>query len=161
MKQAVCIILVIVLWLLLVWSLQWYDLVAGLFFALLVGIVLSDIYPDNPERVFNPRRIFWAVLYIPYWLYYMVLANLDVAYRVLHPDMPIRPGIVRVHTDLKSSLARTFLANSITLTPGTMSVDIAGQELYIHWINVRGETPEEHTERIVRPFERMLKEVFE
>jgi multicomponent Na+:H+ antiporter subunit E len=161
MKQVVCFILVAALWLLLVWSVQWYDIVAGLFLALVVGIVLSDIYPDHPEKVFSPRRIFWALLYIPYYLYFMVQANLDVAYRVLHPGMPIRPGIVRVRTSLRSSLARTFLANSITLTPGTMSVDLIGQDIYVHWINVQGETPEEHTEKIVRPFERMLKEIFE
>ena len=161
MKQVICFILVAALWLLLVWSVQWYDVLAGLCLALIVGIVLSDIYPDNPQKVFNPRRIFWALLYVPYYVYFMVLANLDVAYRVLHPDMPIRPGIVKVRTGLRSSLARTFLANSITLTPGTMSVDVVGPDLYIHWINVRGETPEEHARRIVRPFERVLKEIFE
>jgi len=161
MKQLVCIVLALALWLLLVWSVEWYDLLAGLFFALLVGLVLSDIYPDHPEAVFHPRRIFWALVYIPYFFYYVIKANLDVAYRVLHPDMPIRPGIVRVRTELRSSLARTFLANSITLTPGTLSVDVDGQELYIHWIYVQGDTEQAHTEQIVRRFERLLKEIFE
>jgi multicomponent Na+:H+ antiporter subunit E len=161
MKQVVCIILALALWLLLVWSVEWYDLLAGLFFAMLVGIILSDIYPDHPQALFNPRRIFWALVYIPYFFYYVIRANLDVAYRVLHPDMPIRPGIVKVRTALASSLARTLLANSITLTPGTLSVDVDGQDLYIHWINVRGDSAEEHTELIVRRFERMLKEIFE
>lgn len=165
MKQVVCIILVALLWMLLVWPTSWndvlYDLPVGLFFALLVTILLSDIYPDHPEKLLNPRRVFWGLLYIPYFFYMVVRANLDVAYRVLHPDMPIRPGIVKVHTQLKSSLARTLLANSITLTPGTLSVDIDGQDLYIHWIYVKGETSEEHTELIVRRFEDRLKRIFE
>lgn len=165
MKQVVCIILVALLWMLLAWPTSWndllYDVPVGLFFALLVTILLSDIYPDHPERVLSPRRIFWALLYIPYFFLLVFRANLDVAYRVLHPDMPIRPGIVKVHTKLQSSLARTFLANSITLTPGTLSVDIDGQDLYIHWINVQGETPEEHTELIVRRLEGRLKRIFE
>ena len=94
-------------------------------------------------------------------LYLCVRSNLDVAYRVLHPDMPIRPGIVKVRTTLKSEIAKTFLANSITLTPGTLSVDIDGQDLYVHWINVRGEDPEEHTAEIVKPFEGLLRRIFE
>jgi multisubunit Na+/H+ antiporter MnhE subunit len=42
-----------------------------------------------------------------------------------------------------------------------MSVDISGQDLYIHWINVKGETVEDHTARIVRPFEGLLRRIFE
>jgi multicomponent Na+:H+ antiporter subunit E len=84
-----------------------------------------------------------------------------VAYRVLHPDMPIRPGIVKVRTDLESEMAKTFLANSITLTPGTLTVDIDGSDLYIHWINVVGEGVEAHSDLIVRRFEKLLRRVFE
>lgn len=161
MKQIVCIVLVLALWLLLVWSLQWQDVVVGAFFAMLVGIILADIYPDHPHAIFNPRRILWALVYIPYFFYYVIKANFDVAYRVLHPDVPIRPGIVKVRTELTSSMARTFLANSITLTPGTLSVDVDGQDLYVHWINVQGDTEEAHTKEIVQRFERFLKEIFE
>jgi multicomponent Na+:H+ antiporter subunit E len=84
-----------------------------------------------------------------------------VAYRVLHPDVPIRPGIVKVSTTLETRLARTFLANSITLTPGTLTVDIDGQDLYVHWIYVHTDDPEEQTRQIVRRFEGFLKKVFE
>ena len=91
----------------------------------------------------------------------MVKANLDVAYRVLHMDLPIRPGIVKVKSTLQSDLGLTFLANSITLTPGTLTVDIIGNELYIHWINVLTDDPEQQTAIIVRRFENILKKVFE
>jgi multicomponent Na+:H+ antiporter subunit E len=161
MKQLLCFLFTFALWLLLTWSLAWPDIAAGVFFALLVSTLLAQIYPDNPEKGLNPVRWFWLLLYIPYFLYYCLKANLDVAYRVLHPDMPIRPGIVRVRTDLESEMAKTILANSITLTPGTLTVDIVGQDLYIHWINVRGEDPEEHTAEIVKPFERLIRRIFE
>ncbi len=98
---------------------------------------------------------------MPYFAYYCVRANFDVAYRVLHPNVPIRPGIVRVRTELTSDLAKTFLANSITLTPGTLTIDIDGQDFYVHWINIESDDPEEQTEIIIRRFERMLKEIFE
>jgi len=58
-------------------------------------------------------------------------------------------------------LAKTFLANSITLTPGTLTVEIDGQDLYIHWIYIATDDPEEQTRIIVERFEPMLKEIFE
>jgi len=161
MKQLLCFLFTLALWLLLTWSLAWPDVAAGIFFALLVSTLLAQIYPDNPHKALDPRRWFWLMLYIPYFFYYCLRANFDVAYRVLHPDMPIRPGIVKVRTDLRSEMAKTLLANSITLTPGTLSIDIVGQDLYVHWINVRGEDPQVHTAEIVKRFERLLRRIFE
>ena len=85
----------------------------------------------------------------------------DGCQRVLHPDVPIRPGIVKVQTELTSAMGKTFLANSITLTPGTLTVDIIDQTLYVHWINIETDDPEAQTDKLVRRFERMLKEIFE
>ena len=69
----------------------------------------------------------------------MAKANFDVAYRVITGK--INPGIVKISPDLKTDLGITMLANSITLTPGTLSVDIDEDrnDLYIHWINVKKE----------------------
>jgi len=165
MKAILCILFTFGLWVLLAWPFpvgaHVWDIAAGAFFALLVSTLLAHIYPDNPHKALDPRRWFFLLVYIPYFLVYCVKANLDVAYRVLHPDMPIRPGIVKVRTTLRSEMARTFLANSITLTPGTLVVDIDGQDLYIHWINVGGDDPAEHTAEIVKPFEGLLRRVFE
>ncbi|MFH1352525.1 MAG: Na+/H+ antiporter subunit E, partial [bacterium] len=93
--------------------------------------------------------------------YHMILANFDVMYRVLHPLMPINPGIVKVKTRLKSKSGRAALCNSITLTPGTLTVDICGEYLYIHWINVKSQDVEEAGRKIVEKFERILEKVFE
>jgi len=135
---------------------------------LMVGVVLTVLtvllttgkYPHR-EWLLNPFRWFWLLLYIPYFLYYCVKANLDVAYRVIHPDVPIRPGIVKVRTGLKSKLGKTFLANSITLTPGTLTVDMIGDELYVHWINVHTDDPKAQTAEIVQRFEGLLRRIFE
>ncbi len=165
MKQVLCILFTFGLWLLLVAPVpladRWPDVVLGLVISLMVATLLSHIYPDHPHKALDPRRWFWLALYIPYFFYYCVRANLDVAYRVLHPDVPIRPGIVHVRTTLESDLAKTFLANSITLTPGTLTVDIRGQDLYVHWICVEGEGVEAHTAAIVKRFERLLRRIFE
>jgi len=160
MKQLACIILVLLIWMALTWSVQWEDLLAGLLFSLLIALFVSEMYPEHLDAVLNPRRWLWFIFYVPYFLYYCVKANFDVAYRVLHPDTPIRPGFVKVRTTLQSDVAKTLLANSITLTPGTLTVDIDGQDFYIHWINVQGESVEEHTRTIVKRFERILQEIF-
>jgi multicomponent Na+:H+ antiporter subunit E len=73
--------------------------------------------------------------------------------------MPIRPGIVKVRTTLKSDFAKTLLANSITMTPGTISVDIIGEYLYIHWIYVRSEDPDVYTGMITGHLKSILKEL--
>ena len=154
-------LIIFILWLLLTWSLAPQEVIVGIALALLLSIMLHDVFPQSSEKLVQPARYFWFLLYLPVFFYYVVRANLDVAYRVLHPEMPIRPGIIKVRTTLKSDMAKTFLANSITLTPGTLTVDIIGDHLYIHWINIVTEDPQEETEVIVKRFEVFLRRIFE
>lgn len=115
-------------------------------------------------RVKKPWR-WWYFFsqYVPVFIWECIKANIDVACRVIHPALPINPGIVKVKTTLTSATGLTFLANSITLTPGTLTVDIDKQNgiLYIHWINVTEKDVERATEVIVAYFERILKKTFE
>ena len=74
----------------------------------------------------------WRFLqYTPWLLYQIVLANLHVVYLVLFPSK-IRPQIVRFKTTLTSDLSKVSLGNSITLTPGTITMDIDDGEFYVH-----------------------------
>jgi multicomponent Na+:H+ antiporter subunit E len=157
-----------VIWFLLVWpfdpvtgKLDLQGVIAGAVVAIFVGLLFGDkIARELPlSRVFS--RIFWFLVYIPMFFWYVVIANLDVVYRVVHPEMPIHPGIVKVKTTLTNPAGRTMLANSITLTPGTLSVDIVDEYLYIHWINVQAEDVEGATQEIVSKFEGMLRRIFE
>ena len=159
-RVASAFILLFGFWLALSYSLKADFLVAGVLFTALALFFSYGKYPRR-EWLLNPIRLFWLAIYIPYFLYYCLKANMDVAYRVLHPDVPIKPGIVKVRTELKTKLAKTFLANSITLTPGTLTVDMAGQDLYVHWINIQTLDPEEQTEIVVKRFEGFLKRIFE
>ncbi len=161
MKRFTEAVLVFIIWLLLTWSFTWGDMIAGAVFAVIVSLLVGGFLPVRPGRLIDPVRWFWMLIYLPYFLWLVVKANIDVAYRVIHPDMPIRPGIVKVRTTLKSDMARSFLATSITLTPGTLVVDVVGHDLYVHWIYIEGEDPEEYTRTIVRPFEPLLRKIFE
>jgi len=105
----------------------------------------------------GPRSLITLILYLFYFLGALIKSNLDVAFRVLHPRLPIRPGIVKVKTRLKTPLGRLMLANSITLTPGTITVDTDGEDFYIHWIAVEEGDREEQTRKIVSGFEKYLE----
>ncbi len=161
MKWMMCLLSVFVLWVLLFWAVDPPVLVAGLFFALIIGTCLGDVFPDRLHKLFDPRRWLYMAVYLPYFFWYCLRANLDVALRVIHPDVPIRPGIVKVRTTLTREMALTFLANSITLTPGTLTVDIDGQDLYIHWINIDTDDAERRTAEICGRFEPLLRRIFE
>ena len=161
MKWLMCLLAVFALWMLLFWSVDPWVLGTGAFFALLVATFLGEIYPDKLTKVLDLRRWLYVAIYLPYFLYFCIRANFDVAIRVVHPDVPIQPGIVKVRTTLTSDMARTFLANSITLTPGTLTVDIDGQDLYIHWINIHTDDTAARTAEICGRFEPLLRRIFE
>ena len=161
MNKITCFLGTLAIWVLLTWSHDYDTLIAGAFFSLLIAALFGDVFPKRAGMVIDLRRWFWMAIYIPYFLFYCAKANLDVAYRVLHPDVPIRPGIVKVTTALTGDVAKTILANSITLTPGTLTVDIVDQDYYIHWISVPEGDVERHTKMIVGRFEWIIRKVFE
>jgi len=72
----------------------------------------------------------------------------------------VKPGIVKVRTRLKSRMGRLLLANSITLTPGTLTVELNGEWLYIHWVTVESADIEAATQNIVAGFERYLEVMY-
>jgi len=118
------------------------EIIAALILSLLTAAVARVMLGKAESRpMTNPGKLLvgmlWFPFYFAYFLYAMTIANLDVAYRVITGK--IRPGIVRIKPGLKTALGRTFLANSITLTPGTLTVDIDDEtgDLFIHWINVQ------------------------
>jgi multicomponent Na+:H+ antiporter subunit E len=124
------------------WSLE--EMIFGIILSITIGIVARKIFVKKSLRMLNPVRWFTFLVYMigPFFAG-MTKANFDVAYRVITGK--INPGIVQISPDFKTDLGITMLANSITLTPGTLSVDIDedANDLYIHWINVKEEALKE------------------
>ena len=112
------------------------ELIVGAVLAIVVGALLRNRFLGKDLRMLNPRRWFTFLIYLFAFLFAMAKANIDVAYRVITGR--INPAIVKINPNLKNDLSVTILANSITLTPGTLSVDVDQKtnELYVHWINV-------------------------
>jgi multicomponent Na+:H+ antiporter subunit E len=151
----------LVFWLLLTFRISVPNIIAGSVASFICTMLFARFYFDSVYKFLQPHRYFWFTLYFFVFVWSCLKANLDVAYRVLHPAMPIKPGIVRVKTTLKSEFARTLLANSITMTPGTLTVDIIGDYFYIHWIYIRSEDPEVYSVLIFGSFEKYIKRIIE
>ena len=161
MRYITLFILSLIFWLLLTFKLTVPNIIVGSVASLICSLFFRRIFVTNVYKLLQPKRYFWFVVYLFIFVWECIKANLDVAYRVLHPAMPIRPGIVKVKTTLKSDLAKMLLANSITMTPGTISVDIIDDWLYIHWIYIRSENPEVYTKIITGAFEKYIKRIIE
>ncbi|NJE26307.1 Na+/H+ antiporter subunit E [Thermococcus sp. MV5] len=155
------VLILFIIWMFLTSSFDPQELVMGVIFSLIVGALTYEVFTEKGLANLNPRRITYFVAYIPYFIWAMVMANLDVAYRVLHPKRPINPGIVECKTTLTNNTGKLVLANSITLTPGTITLDVKGDRYFIHWIDVKDESVEGASESIIKPFEKFLKVIFE
>lgn len=147
-------------WLLLNASLSRTIVITGLIVTLVLTVVFSVRYPVFSKVKLNPKALIAFIAFTFVFLFELLKANLDVARRVLSPATPINPGIVEIRTNLKTDIGRLFLANSITLTPGTLTVDIKGDSLFIHWIDVTSEDVETATKEIAGRFEKYLEVIY-
>lgn len=87
----------------------------------------------------------------------ILIANLDVAYRILHPGMPIDPEILIIDTGFSGDVLRTAFANAMTLTPGTITVDVNRGIFTVHAL-VRGASEEDLLEK--RSIQKRLADIF-
>ncbi len=148
----------LLLWTLLVGSVQPQELVAGAAAAALVTLVAAPRLTIFTGMRFSLSAPVHLARYLLHFFKALIVANLDVASRVLAPSLPIRPGVVEVRTELQSALGRMLLANSITLTPGTLVIDVDGDRLLVHWIDCPpGVDLEEATQAIATGFEDHIK----
>lgn len=171
-KKAGIFIFWFAIWCALGYPLSRIDIIVGVLTAAFVSYMTIDLAAQIDEKksvkkysfVSVLKRCMWFMYYVPVFLWECLKANVDVAKRVLHPDLPIRPGTIAVKVNLKSDIGLTFLANSVTLTPGTTSVDIDKEKsiLYVHWIYVKEFYGQDGKRLpVVEKFENILMKVFE
>jgi len=120
------------------------ELILGTIFAVITALIVKSLFNKLniklSNKALNPKRwlLFLAYVFGPFALS-LIKANIDVAYRVLTGK--IKPAIVEIDPKLKNDFGITMLANSITLTPGTLTLEAKGGKLYIHWLNAKSEKP--------------------
>lgn len=139
------------------------EFITGIIVSVALGYLTSPLFiKEDGFWIFRRGRVFKLLAYIPFYIVELWKANVDVAKRAF--SMKINPGIVRISTELKSDYGLSMLANSITLTPGTITLDIYDQDdkcfLYIHWIDVATEDEKEASDTIKGSFEKRIRGIF-
>lgn len=143
-------------WLLLANSLAPGQILLGGLLALALPLFTARFWPDRPR----PRRPLQILAYILVLLWDITVANLTVARLILHPTRKLRPAFIRLPLDLGNDFAIVVLANTISLTPGTVSADLSPdrRSLLIHVLDVEDERA--IIARIKHRYERPLQEIF-
>ena len=149
-----------VVWVLLNGTLAPATLAVGLAASALVTLLFQDSLSAFSGLRPLPRSFTATAGFVAYFLKELVKANLRMAAIVLAPSLPVKPAIVRARTELTHPVSRLLLANAITLTPGTLSVEIGDEWLYVHWVVAEGTDTETATREIVAGFERYLKVMY-
>jgi len=137
--HAVVFLLLMIFWLLLSGYLDLFHVGSGILCCAIVTLISGDLVFTEGKSLIRSARIFLRfILYIPLLLLEILYANIDVAYRVLHPSMPIDPGLITIETPFTGDVLRTAFANAMTLTPGTITVDVSGGTFTVHALVLAG-----------------------
>lgn len=142
------------------------EIVVGAIVAIIVSLFSSQYFArEDGMLLFKKFRIINLIVFIPIYLWELIKANFSVAIKSLSPNIDINPGIVKITTDLNSDYGLAMLSNCITLTPGTITMDIYEDEdnknsMYIHWIDATTEDTKEASEIIKGKFEYFVRRLF-
>ncbi|MCX7800336.1 MAG: Na+/H+ antiporter subunit E [Fimbriimonadales bacterium] len=150
----------------LVWCALWGSFEpATLAVGFLVGLLLLGLLSRRGVigKVRYVRKVERAVAFAAFFLWELVLANLEVALQVLRGPKALRPAIVRVPLILDTDEQITMLATLVTLTPGTMALEVSEDRkaIYLHTMHLPKGGAEEFRRTILQGFERRVKEMVE
>lgn len=148
------------IWLMLNASLAREVILVGIGVSALLAFYLQPMAEKYGDIRFTPKVILYYFIYLMVFVVELIKSNWHVAKLVISPKINISPAVVKIKTDLKTAIGRLALCNSITLTPGTLVVDIQGDTLYVHCIDVERDNPEKDVIKMAAKFEKYLKVVY-
>ena len=134
MSFLITTIAMFIFWILLSGEFTFILITSGVVASLITAYLSHDIFIGKADLKTETGRVFKFIVYIPWLLWEIILANVEIAYLVLSPKPLVDPQIVRFKNDLKTDLGIVTLAHSITLTPGTVTVEANREEFIIHAI---------------------------
>ncbi len=146
-------VLLFSMWLVLTANFELANIFIGLGVSFSIALLYINLFKHKEFEFINPL---WFGVYILVLLKNLIISNIDIAKRTLRKDMKLAPAIVAVKTELKSDWKKLLLANSITLTPGTLTLDIKEDTLYIHVIEFRDGDSKEN---IIQEFEDIITKI--
>jgi len=159
-ESAVLFATLLLFWVMLNGTLAADVLIIGVLASLVITLSFRTGLSFFTEFRITPQAFVAGIRFYGYFFKELAKSNFKLAAIVLSPDLPIEPGIVKVRTRLKSRMGRLMLANSITLTPGTLTVELEDEWLYVHWVTVQSTDIDTATADIVAGFERYLEVMY-
>lgn len=141
LKTVVQFVLLMGFWLLLSGHYDFFHVAMGVLSSVMIILLNLRLrrYYFFTDEVFKTSPITtplnylrFVVIYIPWLIWQIIVASLQVAYVVLHPRMPIDPALLKFTTKLPTMGSKVILGNSITLTPGTITIQITEDEFLVH-----------------------------
>ncbi len=161
MSFLITTIAMFIFWILLSGEFTFILITSGVISSLIVAYLSHDIFIGKADLKTETGRVLKFIVYVPWLMWEIALANVEIAYLVLSPKPLVDPQIVRFRNDLKTDLGIVTLAHSITLTPGTVTVEANKEEFVIHaiWQKSADDIIGGEMQRKVKKIEGELKEL--
>ncbi|MCW9046785.1 MAG: Na+/H+ antiporter subunit E [Gammaproteobacteria bacterium] len=150
----------LIIWLIANNTLEFNTVIVGVVVSAAIALAFSRFSRVYSVIRWSPKVIIYYLIYLAVFSIELVKANLNVMALVFSPRINIKPGIIKIKTELKSPIGRLALANTITLTPGTLVVDMNNDYLYVHCINIHSADQAQLTEEISGRFEKLLRVIY-
>lgn len=158
--RVVLFVTLLLFWVMLNGTLAVDSLLIGTLVSFIITLLFCSGLSFFTEFRATPQAFSAGIFYYIYFFKELVKSNFKLAKIVLSPSLPINPGIVKVRTKLKSRMGRLMLANSITLTPGTLTMELDGEWIYVHCVTMESTDIEQATAQIVAGFESYLEVMY-
>lgn len=145
-------ILLMLIWVFLSGSYDFYNFSFGF----ILGFFIISLIGSSNGKTKYVKILPRVIAFLFYFIYEVIVANLQVAYEVITPNLYVTPGIIKIPLDVETNLEISLLANLITLTPGTLSIDVSDDKkvLYVHSMYVKDK--DEFIHEIKNGFERRI-----
>ncbi|HIC99635.1 MAG TPA: cation:proton antiporter [Pyrodictiaceae archaeon] len=159
MRELPVFIVAFVLYIVVTGSMTLYDIITGVITGVTAALLFSKHLIKNPKKALNPCRwLSFLIYFIKYVTVIELRAHLDVMKRIITKET--RPGIVKVPITVRDEYGRFLVANSITNTPGTVTVYMDDEYAYVNWISVETDDMEERRRKILEEFEKNAIKIF-
>jgi multicomponent Na+:H+ antiporter subunit E len=152
-------IISLIIWLTLTYPINLQELTVGIILSFIAAIIVLP-YMQIGVDFFSPIKQYKLLFFIVYYIYALILANIKIATVVLKPKLVIHPSIVTAKTKLKSTFGKVILANGITMTPGTLTIDMIGNTIFVHCVNIKDVSEKSVYANILKPFEKHIEGIF-
>jgi len=160
-RYIVLFFLALLFWMLLTWSVSIDSLIAGTVVAVLTSVFFGKYFYTSIYKLIQFRRFVMVIPFLAYFIWQCIMANIDIAWRIIRPKISIRPAIIKVPLLVQTDLGRAILSCALSMTPGTIVIDIKDDIMYVHWIYVDDKDPDSYTTKRIRQFEKYLITIFD